>query len=184
MTLLTQTPEEAFNLFTFLREQFTKHEWLKRLLYCVAVVLVAIIATAVVRFVIRRYMGKRGGRNLRADTITKLLLSVVSYIVWFLAVIQLLTVGLGLDVLSLIAAAGVLGVAVGFGAQTLVKDVITGFFILFENQFSVGEKVTIDAFPGTVEGLGLRSTKIRAENGDLLIIPNSSIARVINHSRT
>lgn len=174
---------ESFNFFAWFADLHAI-EWVRRTLYCIAVVLIALIVTAVVRSVIRRYMRKRGGRNLRADTITKLLLSVVSYIVWFLAVIQLLTVGLGLDVVSIIAAAGVLGVAVGFGAQTLVKDVITGFFILFENQFSVGEKITVEAFSGTVEELGLRSTKVRAENGDLLIIPNSSITRLINHSRT
>ncbi|MDR1669102.1 MAG: mechanosensitive ion channel family protein [Oscillospiraceae bacterium] len=162
---------------------YSANAWLRRLIYCAVVLLAALLISVIVRAVIRSYIGKRGGRNLRADTVAKLLGSVVSVIVWFLAAIQILTVGFGMDVTSIIAAAGVLGVAVGFGAQTMVKDVITGFFILFENQFSVGEQVTVDAFNGTVEELGLRSTKIRGENGDLLIIPNGSITRVVNHSR-
>jgi small conductance mechanosensitive channel len=71
----------------------------------------------------------------------------------------------------------------GFGAQSLVKDVITGFFLLFENQFSVGERVTIDNFTGTVKELGLRSTKIHGDEGGTLTIPNGSITKVVNHSR-
>ncbi|MDR0326633.1 MAG: mechanosensitive ion channel family protein [Oscillospiraceae bacterium] len=157
--------------------------WLQRLIYCVCIFLAALVITSLVRGMIRRLMRKRAGQNLRADTLSKLLKSVVAYVVWFLAGIQILKVGLLIDVTSILAAAGVLGVAVGFGAQSLVKDVITGFFLLFENQFSVGESVTVDGFTGTVEELGLRSTKIRGEEGEILIIPNGAIAKVVNHSR-
>jgi small conductance mechanosensitive channel len=163
---------------------YSGNVWFQRLFYCVIALAAALVITAVVRALIRKHIEKRGGRNLRADTVAKLLGSVVSVTVWFLAIIQILTAGFGMDVTSIIAAAGVLGVAVGFGAQTMVKDVITGFFILFENQFSVGETVTIDGFAGRVEELGLRSTRVRSENGDLLIIPNGSIAKVINQSRS
>ena len=158
--------------------------WFHRLSYSLLAFLAALIITSTVRGVIRRRMRKRAGQNLRADTLSKLLRSVTTYVVWFLAVIQILKVGLGVDVTSILAAAGVLGVAVGFGAQSLVKDVITGFFLLFENQFSVGESVTIDGFTGSVQELGLRSTKIRSETGDMLTIPNGSIVKVVNHSRS
>jgi len=154
---------------------------LHRPVYSIMVFLAALILTSTVRGVIRRRMNRRAGQNLRADTLSKLLRSITTYVVWFLAVIQILKVGLNVDVTSIIAAAGVLGIAVGFGAQSLVKDVITGFFLLFENQFSVGEYVTIDNFTGVVKELGLRSTKICGENGDVFTIPNGAIAKVINH---
>ncbi|MCL2004127.1 MAG: mechanosensitive ion channel family protein [Oscillospiraceae bacterium] len=158
-------------------------DWLRRLVYSVCVFLIALLLTTVVRVAVRRLMRKNAGRNLRADTLSKLLISVSAFVVWFLAVMQILAVGLGVDVTSILAAAGVLGVAVGFGAQTLVRDVISGFFLLFENQFSVGERVTVDAFTGTVEELGLRSTKIRGDNGEILFLPNGTISKVVNLSR-
>jgi small conductance mechanosensitive channel len=157
--------------------------WLRRLIICVCITLAALVITSVVRGLIRRRMRKRAGQNLRADTLSKLLKSVVSYVVWFLAGIQILKTGLNVDVTGILAAAGVLGLAVGFGAQALVRDVITGFFLVFENQFSVGENVTIDGFTGTVHELGLRATKIRGDDGSMFIIPNGSIAKVINLSR-
>jgi small conductance mechanosensitive channel len=157
--------------------------WQRRWAYSIVVFIVALILTTVVRGIIRRLMRKRSGRNLRADTLARLLVSVAAFVVWFLAAIQILTVGVGIDVTSILAAAGVLGVAVGFGAQSLVKDIITGFFLLFENQFSVGERVTVDGFTGTVEELGLRSTKIRGDGGEMLFLPNGAITKVINLSR-
>jgi small conductance mechanosensitive channel len=72
--------------------------------------------------------------------------------------------------------------AVGFGAQSLVKDVITGFFIIFEDQFAVGDIVQVGSFKGTVEEIGLRVTKIRSWTGEVHIIPNGSITQVTNFS--
>ena len=157
--------------------------WFYRASYSTIAFLAALVITFIVRRAIKLRMKKHAGQNLRADTLSKLLRSAVTGVVWFLAAIQILKVGLGVDVTSILAAAGVLGVAVGFGAQSLVKDVITGFFLLFENQFSVGESVTIDGFTGTVLELGLRSTKIKSGEGDVLTIPNGSIVKVVNHSR-
>ena len=157
--------------------------WFYRVSYSLIAFLAALIITSVVRRTIRMRMRKRAGQNLRADTLSKLLRSAVTCVVWFLAVMQILKTGLGVDVTSILAAAGILGVAIGFGAQSLVKDVITGFFLLFENQFSVGESVTVDGFTGIVQELGFRSTRIRNEDGDVLTIPNGAIAKVVNHSR-
>jgi small conductance mechanosensitive channel len=166
----------------FIKDLWTT-PWIYRLTYSLSFLLAALVITSVVRRTIRMRMRKRAGQNLRADTLSKLLRSAVTGVVWFLAAIQVLRVGLGVDVTGILAAAGILGVAIGFGAQTLVRDVITGFFLLFENQFSVGESVTIDNFTGTVEELGLRSTKVRSGEGGVLTIPNGAIAKVVNHSR-
>ena len=80
-----------------------------------------------------------------------------------------------MNVSGLLASAGVLGLAVGFGAQSLVKDVISGFFIIFEDQFSVGDYVQIGEALGTVEEIGLRTTKVSAYGGEIYIIPNGNI---------
>jgi moderate conductance mechanosensitive channel len=89
----------------------------------------------------------------------------------------------GADKAPVLTAAGVVGLAVGFGAQKLVRDIISGFFILLENQYSVGDYATIGAVTGTIKELGMRVTKIRDDAGKLVIIANGDIAQVINHSR-
>jgi len=84
---------------------------------------------------------------------------------------------------SILAVAGIGSLAIGFGAQNLVKDVISGFFIIFEDQFGVGDYITINNFSGLVEEVGLRISKIRDFSGDLHIIPNGEIKTVTNHTR-
>ncbi len=85
---------------------------------------------------------------------------------------------------SLLATAGIGGLAIGFGAQSLVKDIITGFFILLEDQYSVGgDYIQTGSYDGVVEELGLRVTKLRAFSGELHIIPNSNIQIVTNKTR-
>jgi small conductance mechanosensitive channel len=117
----------------------------------------------------------------REETLSKLLDSVLTYVVYFIAFMMVLSV-LGIDVKALIAGAGVVGLAVGFGAQSLVKDVISGFFIIFEDQFSVGDHVRIGQYEGNVETIGLRTTKIKSWTGELHILPNGSIIEVTNFS--
>jgi small conductance mechanosensitive channel len=89
----------------------------------------------------------------------------------------------GVDLKPILAGAGILGLAVGFGAQTLVKDVITGFFILLENQIRVGDTVTAAGCTGVVEAVNLRTTVLRDQDGTTHIIPNSAITVVNNATR-
>jgi len=117
----------------------------------------------------------------RDETLARLLDNIISYVVYFFAFMMILSV-LTIDVKALLAGAGVVGLAVGFGAQSLVKDVITGFFIIFEDQFSVGDHVRIDQFEGTVETIGLRTTKLKSWTGEVHILPNGSIIQVTNFS--
>ncbi len=121
-------------------------------------------------------------KSNRIPTLQGLINSVVFYLVGFIVLVMALS-RLGVNVASILAAAGVLGLAVGFGAQTLVKDIITGFFIIFENQFAVGEYVLVNDTEGTVEEIGLRTTKIKRGDGALYIVPNGSIAEVVNFCR-
>ncbi|CAM3630622.1 mechanosensitive ion channel family protein [Marinicrinis lubricantis] len=117
----------------------------------------------------------------RSQTIGRLINNVISYIVNFIALMLVLS-QLGFELMPLLAGAGVLGLAIGFGAQNLVKDVITGFFIIFEDQFGVGDTVQVGNFKGTVEEIGLRVTKIKNWTGEVHIIPNGSITEVTNFS--
>lgn len=116
----------------------------------------------------------------RAMTIGSVLRSTLRYCVYFIGIAIMLT---GLDSGITVGLASVAGVAVGLGTQSLVKDVINGFFILFENQYGVGDHVTIGTFSGIVESVGVRTTVIRDFTGDLHLLPNGSVTAVTNHSR-
>ncbi|MFE8704086.1 mechanosensitive ion channel family protein [Cytobacillus sp. FJAT-54145] len=117
----------------------------------------------------------------REATLMKLLENILTYVVYFIAILTILST-LTIDVGALLAGAGIVGLAVGFGAQNLVRDIITGFFIIFEDQFSVGDYVRIGQFEGHVQEIGLRTTKIKSWTGELHILPNGSIVEVTNFS--
>lgn len=119
----------------------------------------------------------------RAQTLTGLLKSILKYTVYFVAAMSIIQIFVPNAAKTVLAGAGILGLAVGFGAQNLVRDVITGFFILFEDQFAVGDYVTVAGVTGTVEEIGLRVTKIREAGGQLHIIPNGIINQVANYNR-
>ncbi|SFR08845.1 mechanosensitive ion channel family protein [Desulfoscipio geothermicus] len=118
----------------------------------------------------------------RAQTLEVLLRSVLTYVVFFVTGLMILQI-FNVNTSAILASAGILGLAVGFGAQNLVKDVISGFFILFEDQFSVGDFVETAGVVGTVEEVGLRTCKIRQWTGQLHVIPNGEVTRVTNYNR-
>lgn len=118
----------------------------------------------------------------RLATLKILLKSILRYAIYFVAIMIILEL-FGIKTGSLLAGAGILGLAIAFGAQSLVKDVITGFFIIFEDQFSVGEYITTSGASGIVEEVGLRVTKLRDWGGELHIIPNGQIIQVTNFNR-
>lgn len=117
----------------------------------------------------------------REKTLLKLLENTLTYVVYFSAMLSILS-EFNVDVRGVLASAGVIGLAVGFGAQSLVKDIISGFFIIFEDQFSVGDYVQVGEALGTVAEIGLRTTKIAAYGGEIYIVPNGNITEVVNYS--
>mgnify|MGYP000277031493 CR=1 FL=1 len=139
---------------------------------------------AVVERVIRRHWtdGHLDPKERRAQTLAAVLKSVMRYSIDFIAIVTVLRL-FKVDTTSILAGAGIVGLAVGFGAQNLVRDIITGFFIIFEDQFGVGDYITATGLSGTVEELGLRITRLRDFGGELHIIPNGIIDKVTNHSR-
>lgn len=150
------------------------------------IILLSIIVVKIGKSVIRRAFkvrlkGALRHTERRETTLVKLLQNTLSYVVYFAAILAILS-AFTINVTGILAGAGVLGLAVGFGAQSLVKDIISGFFIIFEDQFSVGDYVQIGLTVGTVEEIGLRTTKISAYGGEVHIIPNGNISEVVNYS--
>lgn len=120
----------------------------------------------------------------RIKTLMTLLRSVARYAVYFICAMLILSVlGFGSTIQNLLVTAGIGSVALGFGAQSLVKDVVTGFFLMFENQFSVGDYVKIGDVEGTVSATAMRVTYLKTALGQQIIIPNGKIETVINYSR-
>lgn len=152
-----------------------------------AVLVLAKILITIAQSAVNRIFRNRRGSKLqleqrRVDTIRVLVNNVVRYVIKFLAVLIILQL-LGIDLRPVLVSAGVLGLAVGFGAQSLVRDVITGFFIIFEDQFAVGDYVTINNnITGTVQEIGLRVTKISSWTGEVHIFANGTINQVTNYS--
>ncbi|MHB9037352.1 MAG: mechanosensitive ion channel family protein [Armatimonadota bacterium] len=161
------------------------------------VVIVAVYVAA--RFVLFKLISrmldipavKRGGsllgaRKARLRALQSVLRSVVGTLLGFIALVMILA-AIGFNIVpvlsSVLATAGVVGLAIGFGAQKLVRDTISGFFILMEDQYGVGDYVTIGTTSGVVDELGVRTTRIRDNMGRLCIISNGDITQVINHSR-
>lgn len=118
----------------------------------------------------------------RLHTLSKLFKSIVSYVLYFVTIISCLDM-IGFSVTTIIAGAGVVSLAVAFGAQSIVQDLMSGIFIVLENQYAVGDYVQIDGIDGQVKEIGMKTTKVQTWNGELLIISNGSIGRVINYSR-
>ncbi|MFA1643661.1 mechanosensitive ion channel family protein [Chryseomicrobium aureum] len=151
------------------------------LILILMVVVVKIGKSAIERVMILRSKTPIGYTERRQNTLIKLLQNGLTYIVYFAGILAILS-AMSINVVGLLAGAGIAGLAIGFGAQSLVKDIITGFFIIFEDQFGVGDTVMINQSNGTVEEIGLRTTKIKTYTGELHIIPNGNISEVINYS--
>ena len=120
----------------------------------------------------------------RSNTLLTLTRSVFRYSVYFIGAMFILDIlGFGNALSSLVLTAGVGSLAIGFGAQSLVKDVVTGFFLMFENQFAVGDYIKVSSAEGTVEAIAMRVTYLRTREGSQVIVPNGQISIVENISR-
>ena len=118
----------------------------------------------------------------RAASIATVVASTVTVVIWVVAFIMILG-ELNVDLAPLIAATGIAGIALGFGAQTLVKDCITGLFMLLEDQYGIGDEVDLGTATGTVERISLRATVLRGPDGTVWHVPNGQVMRVGNRSQ-
>jgi small conductance mechanosensitive channel len=150
-------------------------------IFLVTRVIIKIVYSVIDRSMERETGGRSLAHSRRFSTVGGLLKNVVTVICNFV-MIMLILAEFNFDLGPLIAGAGVIGLAIGFGAQSLVKDVITGFFIIFEDQFAVGDVIQTGTFKGTVEMIGLRTTRLLSTTGEVHIIPNGTIINVTNFS--
>ena len=131
----------------------------------------------------RRVADKKDERmNRRLQTLATIFRGFAETVIFFVGLLVALQQA-GLNITPILASAGILGIAVGFGAQSLIKDIFAGFLVLLENQYSVGDSIKIGDVAGTVESLTLRSTQVRALDGSLTIFPNGQISTVANLSK-
>lgn len=150
----------------------------------VRVIFNRLIEGAISRLISRqRWVVHDEERASRLRTLQGLSRSIANYALLFVLIVMLLD-AIGANVYGVLTTAGIGGIAVGLGAQKLVKDVISGFFLIIEDQFVVGDYVTIGAATGVVEELGMRITRIRDDSSRLWILSNGDISTVTNHSRT
>ncbi|MDF0725367.1 mechanosensitive ion channel family protein [Cytobacillus sp. S13-E01] len=151
-----------------------------------AIFIVFLIVKAIGNKVIKGSFEKVANRDDiskgRAKTLESLASNVFSYTLLFIFIVMVFQV-FEYDATALLAGAGVIGLAIGFGAQGLVSDVVTGFFLLLEKQIDVDDYVTTASFSGIVESVGLRTTQIRGFDGTLHYVPNRQITSLSNHSR-
>lgn len=156
----------------------------------IAIVLISFLLLRLLRSIVRRTISRlieRGDQptrevTLKANTLTYVIESAGRLIVVVIAGMMVLS-NLGFDIAPLIASAGVAGIAIGLGAQSLIKDFINGFFILLEDQFSIGDVISVNGNNGTVEQLSLRRTGLRTIDGAFIIIPNGDIRTVTNKTK-
>jgi moderate conductance mechanosensitive channel len=159
---------------------------LQVLLKIAVILIVAWLAYAILKVIIKKAIFRE--KNIpesqlhRLKTLRSLVTNIALYVIIFITSIAVLG-EFGVDATGILASAGVLGLAIGFGAKDLVSDVVTGFFSLMEEHVNVGEYVTVKDYTGVVEEFGLRSLRIRSANGDLHFISNREILSLTNHSR-
>jgi small-conductance mechanosensitive channel len=190
--LLNQVKSILGSLIEPLTKPETYQTLVSNLIMIIVYIVIAFIVIRIANKVIEQFFkvqnkGRKANKK-RSQTLISLVQNIVTYVVWFIVVTTILS-RLGIKVEGIIASAGVVGLAVGFGAQTVVKDIITGFFIIFENQFDVGDYVKINSggttvAEGTVKSIGLRSTRVNTISGELTVLPNGSMGEITNFSVT
>ena len=162
--------------------------WWGKLITIILILVVAKIALSVINKLIEKSLtplkkSKNYKKKIsRANTLIPLLQSISKYVIYFISGVMVLR-ELGVDTTAIIASAGVVGLAVGFGAQSLVKDVLSGAFLLFEGIISVGDSINVGEHSGTVEVIGLRNIHIRKFSGELRVIPYGEVASFGNFNK-
>ena len=162
--------------------------WWGKLISIIIILVVTKIALSIINKLIEKSLtplkkSKNYQKRIsRANTLIPLLQSISKYVIYFIAVVMVLK-ELGVDTTAIIASAGVVGLAIGFGAQSFVKDIISGALLLFEGVISVGDSVNISEHSGTVEVISLRNIHLRKFSGELRVIPYGEVASFGNFNR-
>lgn len=157
-------------------------------IYIIIKILISIFSIFLANFlvkIIRKIILKSFSKfsaERHSDTVASLLASLAKYAVYFIIFCNVLVMW-GVNITSILALSGAVSVAIGLGTQDIVKDMMAGLFIIMENQFGVGDIVELNGFSGTVESIGIRTTRIRNVDGNVHIVPNGQISIVTNMSK-
>ena len=157
-------------------------EQASKIIASIVVVLVAVLLIFIVRFITKKFIKKQDGKRKHAVTLAKMLLSVFRYFLVIVAIIIILGVW-GINVLPVLVGAGIVTIAISFGAHKLVADLIGGICIVFEDYYDVGDVVSINGFKGKVMEIGLKSTKLINWKNEVQMIANGDITEVTNFSK-
>ena len=161
----------------------TVFSFAEKIFTCIISIIVCIILVRVAAAVIdKAFNASQKISERKRKTLASVTKSVIKYLLYFFTVCHILTV-FGVDITSIIAVASVGSVAIGFGAQNLVQDIISGIFILMEDQYGVGDVIEISGLSGSVEHIGIRTTILRSIDGNVHIIPNGQIKAMTNMSK-
>ncbi len=175
-----------FGISKYIRSEAGNLNVLGKLVSILLIFIAAYISTKVISALITRKLYSKSMKKYssynRIVTILELVKKVIKALIYFVAVTTSMEL-LGIKTTSILATVGVGSLALSFGAQNLVKDVINGFFIILEDQYAVGDLIEISEFEGLVEDMGLRCTRLRDFEGVLHIIPNGTITIVSNKQR-
>ena len=144
-------------------------------------VLVALLFLIVLRNVLLYLVEFFRTRNTRIATIANIISSMVKYATIIIGFCWILSI-IGVDVSTIFASIGVIALILGFGAESLVADLVTGIFILFENEYNVGDIIEVDGFRGTVKNIGMRTISLEDGGGNIKIINNSDLKNILNRS--
>ncbi len=147
------------------------------LLRVLAVIALFMVLYYVFSFILDALSGKSG----RLGTIITLLASVIKYVLVLVCIFWVVNI-LGVDIGTIFASLGIVALIIGFGAESLVADMVTGLFILFENEYNVGDIIEVDGYRGTVTEISLRTLSLRDSGGNVKIINNSDLKNIINRS--
>lgn len=139
------------------------------------------IVHGIIRFVIKKISNNKYV-DKKKKTILSLIKNILKYLVYVFVILAILSV-YGIDTSAIIASLGIAGLVIGLALQDIIADFVAGIFILFDDQYTIGDVIEINGFKGEVIGFGLMSTKIKNSTGDVLILSNSSFKEVINFSR-
>lgn len=178
-------------MVTFLKQYFRNLDWehiLTEVISKLSLIVIMTLFILIIRKIGLRFIrsgfkkSKKGFDAQRIDTVYIVTKNIFEYMLFFVFSYTFLKI-LGVPVESLLAGAGILGVAIGLGAQGFISDLITGFNIILERQLDVGDAVKINDIVGTVEQIGLRTTQIKSVDGTLHFIPNRTILLISNSSR-
>lgn len=181
--LFFTSPEQQEQIALFANEYIFKffHDTGKVGLPQIAIVAIIAMAAYYINLFVSIIGDKIKMKNRHAETIKALMVNLVKYAVVICALIISLS-ALGVNMVAVFTSLGIMGLVVGFGAQTLIEDVITGFFIIFEGQIHVGDIITIDNFRGTVTAIGIRTTCLTDAGMNMKIVNNSDIRTITNLS--